>query len=446
MGHFLLHDEGDRAEKTDDMQADPLSAPEPPPLSPNWRTGFQEVAILWLTSRLVIAIAMLGIAPLLPAPPGGVEATVSWDVFVAWDSNLYQQIITSGYEYVDDGQGYNIAFFPLFPLLIRGLMALGIPFAIAGTLISNLAFFAMLLIVYDWVAPQHGSRIARWTLLALVWNPLSLFGTVVYTEGLFLFLSTAALCSFERQRYGWAALCSALASASRPPGIALLPTFFLVAWREQRPWSAYAAGLASTLGLLAFSLYCALTFGDPLAFVNVQDAWQPQAYWGQTWLKMLMEAIAGPGSWEKGLFYRPGHLSAVISGLLILVGLWRWRSALPRRLVAVLTGVLVLALWLIGGDPLLKLAMVVGSILVFWRARRELTTTPWFYGLFSLAIIFAPGRTISVVRHLYGVISISLALGMVLARAPRYRTGLVAFLGLLLVLFSIRFAQHQWVA
>ncbi len=285
---FLLHDEGDRVVMTGStMPFSSLTGPDPSASSPRGPARWQEVTMLWLSSRLVIAIAMLVIAPRLPAPPGGVQADFGWDVFVAWDSNLYQQIITSGYEYVADGQGYNIAFFPLFPLLVRGLMALGLPFAIAGTLVSNVAFFAMLLMAYHWMADQYGRHVARWTVLALVWNPFSLFGTVIYTAGLFLLLTTAALYSFEREHYRWAAVCSALASASRPPGIALLPTFFWVAWREHRPWPAYVAGLASTLGLVAFSGYCAVTFGDPLAFVNVQAAWQPQDYWGQTWRRSL---------------------------------------------------------------------------------------------------------------------------------------------------------------
>ncbi len=136
----------------------------------------------------------------------------------------------------------------------------------------------------------------------------------------------------------------------------------------------------------------------------------------------------------------------MLVGFALLIGLWHWRSTLPRRWVAGLTSILVLVLWLVGGDPLLRLSMVIGGVFGLWYTRHQLTATPWFYGLFSLGIIFAPGRTISVVRHLYGVISISLALGLVLAQSPRYRLGLLAFFGLLLVLFSIRFAQHLWVA
>lgn len=37
----------------------------------------------------------------------------------------------------------------------------------------------------------------------MAWCPLSLFAGVIYTEGLYLLLSTAALRAFDKQQYGW---------------------------------------------------------------------------------------------------------------------------------------------------------------------------------------------------------------------------------------------------
>lgn len=44
------------------------------------------IIAIWLSSRLIIVIAMLLIAPLFPTSSDGVAATFSWDVFSAWDS------------------------------------------------------------------------------------------------------------------------------------------------------------------------------------------------------------------------------------------------------------------------------------------------------------------------------------------------------------------------
>lgn len=105
-----------------------------------WTKTLLFPAVMWLASRLLIWIAMLLIAPVLPEPSGGVAPTFGWGVFDAWDSKNYRAIVTTGYEFVNDGKSHILAFFPLFPLIIRGLMNLGLPFEVAGILVNNLAF------------------------------------------------------------------------------------------------------------------------------------------------------------------------------------------------------------------------------------------------------------------------------------------------------------------
>ncbi|MBG1263602.1 hypothetical protein F8S20_33225, partial [Nostoc sp. BAE] len=95
--------------------------------------GLFFVIAMWLSSRLLIAIAMLLIAPLFPSSSTGVAATFSWDVFHAWDSVWYEKIVTSGYDFSSDVKEiHTVAFFPLFPLLSRIIMFIGLPFKVAG--------------------------------------------------------------------------------------------------------------------------------------------------------------------------------------------------------------------------------------------------------------------------------------------------------------------------
>lgn len=86
-----------------------------------------------------------------------------------------------------------MAFYPLFPLLIRGLMALGMRVEVAGVLINSLAFLGALLLVYFWVEERYDTGAAKRTSAVLAWCPFSLFCTLMYTEGLFLLLTAAAL-------------------------------------------------------------------------------------------------------------------------------------------------------------------------------------------------------------------------------------------------------------
>ena len=66
-----------------------------------------------------------------------------WDIFARYDSGWYYTIARDGYSYVD-GQPSNLAFFPLYPLLMGALGRLfgaeQPDYYIAGMLISRAAF------------------------------------------------------------------------------------------------------------------------------------------------------------------------------------------------------------------------------------------------------------------------------------------------------------------
>ncbi len=357
------------------------------------RDGLIFVIAMWLLSRSVIAIGMQVIAPQLyqfqdskPFIPGFVP-TRGWELFSHWDGEWYTKIATLGYSYANDGQQHSVTFYPLFPLLIRGAMALGMRVEVAGVLINSFAFLGALLLVYFWVEERYDTAGAKWTTAVLAWCPFSLFCTVMYTEGLFLLLTAAALRFFERGEYIRAAVCGALTTATRGPGVALIPTFFLVAWREKRPAMAYIAAFALPLGLLSFSLYCAIRFGDALAFVHVQKGWiQP------SWLDILAQVF-------------------------------RLRiSAISR------------------------VGMIFGSVYLLWVFRKKLSSIVLTYGFCSLAFLINSGALRSVNRYAYGIVSLSIALGLLLAAWPTWGYGLMGLFGVFLLYVSVRFAGFLWVA
>jgi len=310
-----------------------------------------------------------------------------WELFSHWDGKWYTQIATLGYTYADDGQQHSVAFYPLFPLLIRGLMTLGMRADAAGVLINSFAFLGALVIVYFWVEQRYDTGAAKWTTAVLAWCPFSLFCTVIYTEGLFLFLTASALRAFERGEYIWAGFWGALTTATRGPGVALIPTFLLTAWREKRPPIAYAAGFASALGILSFSLYCAIRFGDALAFVHIQKTWgQP------TWLEIFQQILS-------------------------------------FRLYAAT-----------------KVVMIFGGGYLLWYFRKRLSITLVCFGLCSLALLVNSGALQSVERYAYGIVPLSIALGLFLEARPRWGYGLMGLFGIFMIRFCVRFASWLWVA
>lgn len=402
---------------------------------------------MWLSSRLIIAICMLLIAPLLPAQSQGVAATFSWDVFFAWDSGWYKTIAISGYEYINDGKAHSVAFFPLFSLICRAFMSIGLPFEVAGTLVNNLAFLGALIVFYTWINEHHGVSAARWTTAVLAWFPLSIFGTVIYSEGLYLLFSAAALRAFDQKQHGWTALWGAIATVARPTGIALIPAFLLASWKESRRIKAYLASLATGGGLLLYSLYCQIKFGDALAFFHAQKAWRPSLgfYW-QGWLKMLMQITVGTTNWKHGYIKDPWHpllFVCIVAGSYLL---WLFRKKLGSIKVDYGFYVLILLLWLLAGDPLINTVTVLGSAYLLWCLRAQLTPITVIYGFCSLGLILASGGTLSLSRITYGIVSVSVALGILLSRYPRWGYAAMIFFAILLATVSVRFAQNLWVA
>lgn len=402
---------------------------------------------IWLLSRGLILLALLAIAPLLPEPPGGLKASFSLEAFNAWDTNFYETIATEGYVFHLGDLNANLAFFPLFPLLIRGLMALGLSFNLAGVLVANTAFLGTLCLLYSWVKEDYSPQIAKWTILVCAFFPLSLFGTVIYTEGLFLFLTTASLYLFQKDKYLISGFCGALATATRVTGLALIPTFLLTSWRQKKPFKSYLASLISLLGVLAYSLYCLLAHHSAIAFLEVQKKWQPEDFvWGRGWLKMLGQFLLGHGNLQPEGFQDPVYPAILLLIFGLIYAGWRFRARLNSKaqIVGVFLGIVVL--WIFGGDAFINLTTVFGSLYLLWKYRNSLLLSPALYSVFNFLIIFSSGRTASAERYVFGIITSSICFGLFLNSKPRFAAPILTFFGVLLGLFSIRFAQNLWVA
>lgn len=368
--------------------------------------GFVFVLAMWLLSRLVIVATMELIAPMFPASimyghsaAPSLSPKIGWEVFSNWDANYYRDIATSGYEYVNDTNKHSVAFFPVFPLVIHAVMSLGLPSKVAGTLVNNIAFLGAINLIYRWVKEHYGVNTARWTTVVLAWCPFSLFGTVIYTEGLFLLLTTAALRAFDNHQHAWAAFWGVIATATRVNSAALIPTFLIVAWREGRPPTAYMASFATGGGLLLFSMYCAIRFGDPLAFVHAQRGWQSQTGfdWRVWWNLFAQDLALGKG----------------------------WSTAFIA---------------------LIKIVMIFGGGYLLWSLRAKLSRVVVIYGFCAITLVIISGAITSVGRFAYGIVSLSIALGVLLACHPRWGYATTGLFAILLIYFSLRFSWAIWVA
>jgi Gpi18-like mannosyltransferase len=407
-------------------------------------------ALMWLLSRLIILIVMFGIMPIATKTSNVVINKYGWwDVLFAWDSVWYYNIATTGYNYGLDftKTQYSVAFFPLYPLSIWILTKIGIPVVVAGLLINNLAFFAALIVLYTWVEQLYGENSARWATATMAWCPYSIYGTVMYTEGLFFLFSISALRAFDQKQYAWAGFWGALSSATRITGITLLPAFFLTAWKQKRPITAYIASFVVASGVLIYSLYCLGQFGDALAFLNAQKGWRTSAGFAwQGWWYMLMQVVIGEKNAAIGYIKDPFYLLQLaiitISALLLL----RFRQKLGVDRVRYSFFLLWLILWLMAGESLIKIVIIFGGLYLLGYYCQQIPLVAAIYGFFSYGIALNTGLTASVERYVYAIAPLFIASGFLFAKYPRWGYAVIAFGGLILALFCIRFAQDFWLA
>jgi Gpi18-like mannosyltransferase len=415
---------------------------------------FLFVFCMWLLSRLIITIGMQLIAPAIPLNPVSFNDVgqdtlqiknfiphSSWELFTHWDGEHYRNIATKGYTYnanlvykehiYTSIQRYNIAFFPLFPLVIKMLMSIGIPFDIAGTVINNIVFLVTLLIFYPWINKMHGKSIAKWTIVVMTWFPISLFCSVTYTESFFLLLTTSTLICFESHQYIRASFFGILATATRPPGLVLIPALLVFSWMERRHLIAYLSAVVMAGGLIVFSLFCWKKFNEPFAFLLAQSGW-PQPSWSGL-LKDIFNPIL-----EIEL---PAYVYGIAIFLLLINGLLFYFSAWGYLMT-----VIIILPFVAYYTALLQITMPVVAIWLMWNFRRKISPMLLIYSCCFLIFLILTGTKASLHRHIYTIAPMSLALGILFSTHPRAGYISVGSFGFLLLFYSVRFAWWDWIA
>ncbi|HTV93219.1 MAG TPA: mannosyltransferase family protein [Verrucomicrobiae bacterium] len=196
------------------------------------------------------------------------------NVWGRWDAVHYLTIASQGYS------GTDMAFFPLFPLLIRILGRLVGNHLIAGILISNASSFFGLLYLYKLLEHEYDRSVARRAIFYVSIFPSALFFSAVYTESLFFMLTVASFYYMRAHRWWLAGAIGFFAALTRVEGILLLVPFLMEWYAQYKPKlrkhanELIPAGLIP-LGLFTYMAYLWVLVGDPLYFSHVQ------VYWGR---------------------------------------------------------------------------------------------------------------------------------------------------------------------
>jgi hypothetical protein len=263
------------------------------------RRALARVAGAFLVTRLLLYVAGAVAIRMLPS-----EAMPRAEAFLAknrslaawvwWDAWWYLSVAERGYWFDPQGQS-NVAFFPLLPLLIKGVGILTGNLVVAGLIVANLAALGAVLALWRWVRAEAGPAAAEQAALWLLVYPFSFFFHSIYAESLFFLLVTLALSASARGHRLAAGVWGALAATSRPMGVLLTPALAWGLWQQRRAGQALRARdviavLLPAAGLGAYLAYLWLAIGDPLAFwkahmVGWHVEFQPllAKYWGETY-------------------------------------------------------------------------------------------------------------------------------------------------------------------
>jgi hypothetical protein len=197
------------------------------------------------------------------------------------DGTWYRSVARSGYVVVA-GHTSDPAFFPLYPILLRGVHALGVPWDVVGPLLSNVAFLVGLGLFYLLTRELFEANLARRAATYLAIFPLGYVFSMAYPESVVLVLIVAAPLAALRRRWWLAAFCAAAATLGRPEALFIALPLAGIAWKQQRSLSTAQGGAALTAvlapfaALASYSFYLDTILDDPLAWSHAQHGWGRQ--------------------------------------------------------------------------------------------------------------------------------------------------------------------------
>ncbi len=239
----------------------------------------------------------------------------------SWDSDWYLRIAAHGYgrtlHWPDGAVQSDLAFFPLYPGLVRAVTAvLPVAGGTAGLLVSWTAAGAAAWGVFRIGDRLYGRAVA--TALVALWGllPHSIVLSMAYTEPVMTAFAAWSLYAVLTRRWLWAGALAALAGAARPNGVAVAAAVLVAAGcelagnRGRGDWRLWAGAVVAPAGWAGYVLWVGARTGDVLGgYFAVQAGWTSRFDFG-----------AGTWRFARTVVTRPMDLGFTMSLALTAVG------------------------------------------------------------------------------------------------------------------------------
>lgn len=193
------------------------------------------------------------------------------NVLAGWRGQYYLDVATSGYPaHSAIGQSPQVAFFPLYPMVIRVVSTITrlSPLA-AGVLVSWVAGGIFTVLVVRIVGDVFDRSAGRRAGIMVALFPGSFIASLPYAEALAAMFVAWSLWAATRDRPARAGVMGALATLTSP---VTLPLIVAHAWRARRTQDRrfIGAAVASALGFVLFMFYLWIHTGSVLAWYRTE--------------------------------------------------------------------------------------------------------------------------------------------------------------------------------
>lgn len=271
------------------------------------------------------------------------------DVLMSWDGVWYSRIVEHGYpRFVRPNVTYDVAdaraaFFPAYPMLVRGVDRVLPGGVAAASLAVNLVLGALAVLLTGLLARElFGDRVAGRTMVLMCLFPGAFVLSFAYTEALLIAVAAGCLLLLYRRQWLGAGVLAAIGTATRPNGVALIAACAVaavIAVRRDRQWRALIAVLLAPIGFVGFQLWLGRHTGEAGVWFRVQtEAWGEGASFGYTALRRSFNAVIHP-------FSSPTNTVTVATVVAMLALLWfLWQHRLPWPMMTYVAAVLALML------------------------------------------------------------------------------------------------------
>lgn len=324
-------------------------------------------------------------------------------VSTSWDGLWYLEIIRNGYpRSIPENVTYfqeeaRAAFFPVYPIIARTVDAVLPGGDTLAALTTNLVLGAVAVMLVGLLARRiFDTSTAMYSMMLFSVFPGSFVMSFAYAETVLIVFAALCLLFLIDERWLLAGLAAALATATRPNGLAVVAACLVaavIAIRRRRDWGALVAVALSPLGFIAFQLYLMVHTDERLPWFRVQSqAWDEGTSFGLTAITHIIDFVRAP-------LASPTDAITTITVLALIAALWiTWKQPLPPPALAyslVIVALMLLPDTVTARPRFLFTAFPLFIAVAAWLPRRE-------RAVWEIVLIIG-GAGLAALTTLYGV-------------------------------------------